>query len=212
MSKWKEVDLPADECGPQVRREQLISEMVSFMQDCGFSAEHVNVLNVLTVAESAHRPVRGFWQAFDFSTVLDALDAYLPEWRSLPPEMGMAMPLDEFILEIRRQMWMNAFDEENAERFFALTAAERPSSAAAALAQIGTDLRRIGAFSNLAQLQADGISAGARAFDIYRCIDAADSGKTYLTSLGRTVKDCRDAARKRLHNLATKGHARNSTS
>ncbi|MGQ7935453.1 hypothetical protein [Paraburkholderia sp. D1E] len=206
LSKWNKVDATDDDHETPNQREQLISAMVSFMRDCGFSNEHVNVLNVIIVAESAHRPIRGFWQTFEFSMVLEALDRYLPGWRDLPQEMGMAMPLDEFIIEIRRQTWLNAFDEENAERFFALAAAEHPTSAKAAFMQIRADLLHIGAFASLEKLKADGISAGARAYERYQCIDAADNGKTHLTSLGQTVKDCRDAARKEREKREMKHH------
>lgn len=188
ISKWKE----AGEHETLAHREKLLGDMVSFMQDCGISEEHVNVLNVIIVAESAHQPVRGFWQSFESSMVFEALDRYLPSWRGL--QLGMT--LDEFIVEVRRQMWMNSFDEENAERFFALPAAERPTNADAALTQIHADLIRIGAFAGLEKATVDGSQAGARAYDRYRCIDAADKGKTHLTLLGQTVKECRDAARK----------------
>ncbi|REG52086.1 hypothetical protein B0G80_8602 [Paraburkholderia sp. BL6669N2] len=192
ISKWKEAGELANERETLAHREQLVSEMVSFMRGCGFAEEHLNLLNVIIVAESAHQPVRGFWQAFESSMVFEALDRYLPNWRRFP----LGMTLDQFIVEVRRQMWMNAFDEENAERFFALPVAERPTSANAALKQIHADLVRIGAFAGLEKATADGSPTGARAFDRYQCIDAADKGKTHLTLLGQTVKECRDAARK----------------
>lgn len=195
ISKWKEAGEPASEHETLAHRhrEKLVSEMVSFMRSCGFAEEHVNVLNVAIVAESTHQPVRGFWQAFESSMIFEALDRYLPGWPGIP----LGMTLDEFVVEVRRQMWMNAFDEENAERFFALPATERPTSAAAALAQIHADLIRIGAFAGLEKAIADGSPAGTRAYDRYQCIDAADKGKIHLTLLGQTVKECRDAAREK---------------
>lgn len=192
ISKWKEAGEPPGGHETSAHREKVVGDMVSFMRECGISEEHVNVLNVIVVAESAHQPVRGFWQSFESSMVFEALDRYLPSWRGL--QLGMT--LDEFIVEVRRQMWMNSFDEENAERFFALPVAERPTDADAALAQIQADLIRIGAFAGLEKAIADGSRAGARAYDRYQCIDAADKGKTHLTLLGQTVKECRDAARK----------------
>lgn len=204
ISKWKEAGEPASEHETLTHREQLVSEMVSFMRSCGFSAEHVNVLNVIIVAESAHQPVRGFWQAFESSMVFEALDRYLPNWKGFP----LGMTRDQFSVEVRRQMQMNAFDEGNAERFFALPVTERPTSAKAALTQIQADLTRLGAFGGPEKAIAVDSSAGARAYDRYQCIDAADKGKTHLTLLGQTVKECRDAARKKLKKRETRPRAK----
>jgi hypothetical protein len=185
MTKQKSSVAPASEL-----HGDTVDALYAYMSDCQFTESDVNAMNIALALEYVYRPDTRFWREFRISYVVDAISRLHPSWRNT--DADLANQSSSLFTDIADVVYVNAFDEANAERLLRLPALQRPSEAWAAFEWIAAELKNQNLHVELAFAERDGARCGKGALAILECIEQAKLGKPVFrigASVARTYRD-----------------------
>lgn len=157
--------------------DEVATDVVEFMVDCGMNSGDVNVGNICCAFEYAYRPLPRFWRDFNFKAVLETIARQYPDWHTTATA-GLQTAVD-VLREVEEVLACHAFDEANAEMMMTLPLAARPRDSEAASECIFSELRKRRLEKELRFAQRDGNRCGESALEILQCIEQATLGIEY---------------------------------
>ncbi|WP_244283856.1 hypothetical protein [Paraburkholderia caballeronis] len=169
---------------------EIAGTVVSFLIDCGMKDADVNPSHLSLAFEYAYEPLPRFWRDFDLATVMDAISARFPDWRSAAQARTQAPA--EVLREVEGILYMNAADEANAEMLMALPLRVRPTEAQAAADWIVAELEKRGLESERQLAERDGWRCGERALEVVRSLEPVAKGIQCERLGTRTARMVRD--------------------
>jgi hypothetical protein len=174
---------------------EVAETVVSFMVDCGLKDADVNPSHLSLAFEYAYKPLPRFWRDFDIATVIKAVSARFPDWRSAVRTHNQTAEV--VLREVEDILRCHAFDEANAEILMALPLQARPTEAQTATDWICAELRKKGLESELRFAERDGRRCGEGALEVVHSLEQAASGIAWERLGTQTARMVRD------HMLAT---------
>lgn len=109
------------------------------MFDCQFTESDVNVVNIALALEYVYLPHTRFWREFRIKYVAEAISRLLSTCRHA--DAGIAIGTSKLFKDIADVLYVNAFDEANAERLMRVPALQRPSELCSASEWIAAELK-----------------------------------------------------------------------
>ncbi|CAD6516439.1 hypothetical protein [Paraburkholderia metrosideri] len=171
--------------------------LFGYIADCRLKASQIRGDILFYALEYAYQPHPRFWRDLRTATVVEEMSRRYPEWRT---ELAMSGDSPDTVLkELEEIVYMNAFDEANAERLQALPVAERPVTSADASEWIFKALAEEGLQDELEYAERDGYRCGGDArIELHR-LEQARQG-IINERLGTIVaRQFRDASMKGKH-------------
>ncbi|MGF7133024.1 hypothetical protein P3T40_004515 [Paraburkholderia sp. EB58] len=146
---------------------QAAAGIFSYVVDCKFDESHLNASNLFLAIEYAYRRHPRFWRDLKIETVADGVSRRFPSWRQILDQSGKRP--NTVLKELEETIFMNAFDEANAEMLLALPESERPTNADAAFLLISKILSQKGLQKQVEYAERDGYRCGEEALNgLYR--------------------------------------------
>jgi hypothetical protein len=169
---------------------EVAETVVSFMVDCGLKDADVNPSHLSLAFEYAYKPLPRFWRDFDIATVIKAVSARFPDWRSAVRTHNQTA--EGVLREVEDILRCHAFDEANGEILVELPLQARPTTAQMATDWICAEVRKKGVQSELQFAERDGSRCGECALEVVRSLEQAALGivsERPGTQAARMVRD-----------------------